>query len=303
MTSRSTCRRARLAGLACVTAVMMGLSGMAWAAAQRHFDSPESAMRAFGDAVATSDDAAMRTILGSDYRQLIPPIGTEARYRFLGAWSVSHAVRPDGDKRAYIAVGNDGWTLPLPMVKSATGWYFDVPQGVEEMRLRRIGRNELAVMQTMLAIYDAQREYASVDHDGNGVLVYAGKLSSAPGKRDGLYWPARDGEAPSPLGPAFLAAGKGQITQDGYYGYRYKLLTAQGPSAPGGAYDYIVNGRLFGGFAVVAWPVRYGDTGVKSFMVSHEGQVYEANLGASTATRAAAMTRFEPGPGWTRVSP
>jgi hypothetical protein len=188
-------------------------------------------------------------------------------------------------------------------VKSAQGWYFNVPEGVDEMRVRRIGRNELAVIQTMLAVCDAQREYASVDHDGDGVLVYAGKLSSSPGKRDGLYWPTGGGEPPSPLGPAFLAVGKGNTTQDGYYGYRYKLLTAQGPAAPGGAYDYVVNGRLFGGFAIVAWPVRYGDTGVKSFMVNHEGQVYEADLGPNSAARAQAMTRFDPGPGWAKTAP
>ncbi|MGO4280066.1 MULTISPECIES: DUF2950 domain-containing protein [Cupriavidus] len=293
--------------MAATTAIVMALTwpwpGPAWAASQRHFPSPEAAMLAFGDAVATSDDAALGTLLGSDYRRLIPPVGADARYRFLSAWSVSHKILPEGADRALVAVGDDGWTLPVPLVKSAQGWYFNVPEGVDEMRVRRIGRNELAVIQTMLAVCDAQREYASVDHDGDGVLVYAGKLSSSPGKRDGLYWPTGGGEPPSPLGPAFLAVGKGNTTQDGYYGYRYKLLTAQGPAAPGGAYDYVVNGRLFGGFAIVAWPVRYGDTGVKSFMVNHEGQVYEADLGPNSAARAQAMTRFDPGPGWAKTAP
>ncbi len=188
------------------------------------FPIAEAAMLAFGDAVATSDDAALGTLLGADYRRLIPPVGADARYRFLSAWSVSHKILPEGADRALVAVGDDGWTLPVPLVKSAQGWYFNVPEGVDEMRVRRIGRNELAVIQTMLAVCDAQREYASVDHDGDGVLVYAGKLSSSPGKRDGLYWPTGGGEPPSPLGPAFLAVGKGNTTQDGYYGYRYRIV-------------------------------------------------------------------------------
>ncbi|MBY4948767.1 DUF2950 domain-containing protein [Cupriavidus respiraculi] len=298
MTSRSFGAKPMTAAMA------LAVSAGAWAAAaQEHFASPQAAMQAFGDAVATSDEDALRAILGSDCRRLIPPVGAEARYRFLGAWSEARTVRPDGDSRAYIAVGHDGWTLPIPLAKSAQGWTFDVPEGVREMRLRRIGRNELAVMQTMLAIYDAQREYASVDRDGDGVLAYAGRLSSAPGKRDGLYWPTRGDEPESPLGPAFLAAGRGNATQQGYHGYHYKLLTAQGPHAPGGEYDYVVRGKLFGGFAVVAWPARYGDSGVKSFLISHEGQLYEADLGPQSAARAAAMRRFDPGPGWSRITP
>lgn len=308
MTTQSMSHAGRLARLAWAMAatlcLLMSLPGTAWSAAQRHFPTPEAAMEAFGDAVATSNDAALQTMLGSDYRRVIPPIGADARYRFLSAWSASHTVRAEGADRAYVAVGNDGWTLPLPLVKAPQGWYFNVPEGVREMRWRRIGRNELAVMQTMLAICDAQREYASVDRDGDGVLAYAGRLSSTPGKHDGLYWPVASGEPLSPLGPAFMAAaGKGNTTQDGYHGYRYKLLTAQGPSAPGGAYDYVVNGKLFGGFAIVAWPVRYGDTGVKSFMVSHDGEVYEADLGPNSAARAAAITRFDPGPGWSKATP
>jgi len=158
-------------------------------------------------------------------------------------------------------------------------------------------------MQTMLAIYDAQHEYSQKVHDGSGVLAYASKLSSSPGKQDGLYWPTKAGEEPSPLGPAFITAGTRMASPDGYFGYHYKLLTSQGSHAPGGAYNYVVRGKLFGGFAVIAWPVRYQDTGVKSFMVSHDGQVYESDLGPDSAAKAAAIKSFDPGPGWTQVSP
>ena len=216
----------------------------------------------------------------------------------------SHGVKATGD-RAIVAVGRDGWTLPIPIVKSAKGWSFDTRAGVDEMRIRRIGRNELAVMQTMLAIHDAQLEYVSQDRDKDGVLAYAAKLASSPGKRDGLYWPTKAGESLSPLGPALAKAGlrTREAGEEGYYGYRYKLLTAQGKHAPGGAYNYLVRGQLFGGFAVMAWPVRYGDTGVMSFIVSHDGQVYERDLGPDSAAKAAATKSFDPGPGWTKVSP
>lgn len=269
--------------------------------AQRTFDAPQAAMEAFGAAVSSRDEAAMRALLGERYRRLIPPVDADIRARFLKEWQQNHAVQLDGDKLARIAVGKDGWTLPIPLVKTATGWQFDTRAGLEEMRYRRIGRNELSVIQTLLAIRDAQRDYVQADHDGDGLPVYADRLVSSEGKRDGLYWPTQAGEPPSPLGPAFLNAGR-QKGSEGYHGYRYKLLTAQGAAAPGGAYDYRVGGKLFGGFAALAWPVRYGDTGVKSFMVSHDGVVYERDLGAETAAEAARIVRFDPVPGWEPVS-
>lgn len=290
-------------GSAVIVALTLCLAAPQAAYAQKDFKSAEDAMTAFGDAIANDDEAALKSLLGNDFRELIPPVGAELRTRFLTAWKTSHAIQASGSERADIKVGNDGWTLPIPLVKSPQGWHFDTHAGVEEMRLRRIGRNELAVIQTMLAIYDAQREYASTDHDGSGVLVYARKLSSSPGKRDGLYWPTGPDEKPSPLGEAFIAAGTRNPSQAGYYGYHYKLLTSQGPHAPGGAYDYVVNGRLFGGFAVIAWPVRYGETGIKSFMVSHDGQVYERDLGPDSAAKAAATKSFDPAPGWTKEQP
>lgn len=305
---RSTDQRTRnTAPIRCAAVAAALALVLAWtpaAFAQKAFPSPEAAMDAFGDAVATSDDDAMKTILGADYRTFIPPLGAERRYRFLAAWAKSHAVKPDGDAKAHIAVGADGWTLPIPIVKSTQGWRFDTRAGADEMRLRRIGRNELALMNVMLAIFDAQKDYARVDRNRDGVLQYAAKFASSPGKQDGLYWPTRAGEPESPLGPAVAAArAAGGGADAGYYGYRYKLLTGQGKNAPGGAYDYVARGRMIGGFAAVAWPVKYGDTGVMTFMVSHDGVVYEKDLGPDTAARAAAMTRFDPDSSWQKVVP
>lgn len=273
------------------------------AAGKSYFGTPDEAMTAFGTAVANNDDPELKNLFGADYRQLVPPVGAQIRQKFLSEWDVSHTIQASDTNHARIAVGNDGWTFPIPLVKTAQGWHFDMRAGLEEMRVRRIGRDELAVMQTMLAIYDAQREYASTYHDSNDMLVYASKLASSPGKQDGLYWPTGPDEAPSPLGVAFATAGARNTENAGYYGYHYKLLTSQGPHAPGGAYNYMVRNKLFGGFGVIAWPVRYGDTGIKTFIVSHDGQVYERDLGPDSAAKAAAITSFDPGPGWSKSSP
>ena len=305
MKSTSRFRPAWLAGIVRTFTVGCALcfATLTAAHAEKDFNTPDAAMNAFGEAVTNNDEATLQSIFGRDFRDLIPPVGADIRSRFLDEWGKSHQVEQSGDKHARIAVGNDGWTFPIPLAKGAKGWHFDMQAGVEEMRLRRIGRNELAVIQTMLAIYDAQREYALTDHDGVGLLRYASKLSSSPGKHDGLYWPTEPDAPPSPLGPAFVQAATRHAADAGYHGYHYKLLTSQGPHAPGGAYDYVAHGKLFGGFAVLAWPVRYGDTGIKSFMVSHAGQVYERDLGPDSAAKAKAISSFDPGPGWAKVQP
>jgi hypothetical protein len=269
--------------------------------AQKNFNSPEAAMDAFGDAVLKDREDALRTIFGNDFRELIPPIGAQVRDTFVAQWARSHAIEPTDTRHARIAVGDDGWTFPIPLIKTDQGWHFDTHAGAEVMRARRIGRNELAVIQTMLVIYDAQREYAQTNHDGEGVLAYAARMVSSPGKHDGLYWPTGPDDNPSPLGEAFVNASSRIAQNAGYYGYHFKLLESQGPHAPSGAYDYVVRGKLFGGFAVIAWPVKYGDTGIKTFMVSHAGQVYERDLGPDSAAKAEATKSFDPGPGWSKV--
>jgi hypothetical protein len=292
-----------LAALA--TALTLFVAGMPAALAQlKTFASPEAAMEAFGTAVATTNDAAIDALFGADHEKWIPPVGAEIRYRFLAEWAKAHAIKPEGDAKAMIAVGNDGWTFPVPLVKTPKGWQFDPRAGADEMRIRRIGRNERAVEQVMLAIFDAQKEYASVDRDGDGLLEYAAKFASSSGKRDGLYWPTKPGEPQSPLG-SLLAAGQavGGSREAGYFGYRYRLLAGQGKDAPGGAYDYAARGRNIGGFAAVAWPVKYGDTGVMTFMVSHDGVVYEKDLGPNTAALASGMTRFDPDSSWRKADP
>jgi len=298
---RSTLLRNFSAATAIALVLALGWTPAA-RAEQKSFPTPESAMDAFGDAIARSDRDLTKSLLGENYRTLIPPVGAELRYRFLEAWAKHHAIKPEGDAKALIAVGNDGWTLPIPLVKTARGWHFDTRAGADEIRIRRIGRNELAVMKVMLAIYDAQREYATKDRNGNGVLEYAGKFNSARGKHDGLYWPTKAGEPDSPLGPAVAearAAGGSRAT--GYYGYRYRILKSQGKNAPGGAFDYVVHGRMIGGFAVIAWPVRYGETGVMTFVVNHKGVVYEKDLGPQTQARASAIKRFDPDASWQKV--
>jgi hypothetical protein len=269
------------------------------ALAQKAYSTPEAAAEALVDAVATSDPDALRVVLGNDWKRYAPTdhIDRDDVYAFLSAWAKQHKIVPSGDS-AHLAVGPDGWAFPIPIVKSAAGWRFDPRAGADEMRTRRIGRNELAAMQAALAYFDAQKDYALKDRNGDGVLQYAGRFFSSPGKRDGLYWPVKEGEEESPLGPLYGGEKAGQ----GYHGYHFKILKGQGKAAPGGAYDYLIKGRMVNGFALVAWPIRYGDTGVMSFMVSHDGQLYEKDLGPNTDAVARGMTRFNPDSSWKTVA-
>jgi hypothetical protein len=267
--------------------------------AQKAFPTPDAAAQAFVDALSRSDVEALRTVLGPDWRRFVPAgtVDQEDVYEFLGAWAKQHKVVLEQPEKALLAAGTGDWTLPVPIVKSAAGWRFDPKAGVDAMRSRRIGRNELNAMQAALAYFDAQKEYAQKDRDGNGVLEYAQKFVSAPGKHDGLYWPDATGQDESPLGPLYA----GQRAGEGYHGYHFKIIKAQGKDAPGGAYDYVIGNRMRGGFALVAWPIQYGETGVMSFMVSHDGTLYEKDLGPGTDASVRALTRFNPDPTWRKV--
>jgi hypothetical protein len=206
-----------------------------------------------------------------------------------------------------LTVGRDEWPMPIPLVRDAAGWWFDTSRGREEILNRRIGRNELSAVQVCLAYVDAQREYYVRDPDGDALLQYAQRFRSTPGKRDGLYWDVRPDEAPSPLGALVAraeAAGYPTKRPSGgripYWGYYYRIVKAQGSHAPGGAYDYVVRGNMIGGFALVAYPAEYGASGVMTFIVSHDGIVYQKDLGPGTAAAVRALTLFDPDPSWSR---
>jgi hypothetical protein len=268
--------------------------------AQQVFPTPEAAADALIDGIARHDPDAVKTVLGADYKRYIPMDGASAedRTNFLAAWARNHKVVASGD-RAAVEVGTKGWTMPIPLVKTGPGWSFDTRAAANEMRIRRIGRNELAAMQVVLAYVDAQREYAARDWDGDGVKAYAAKGLSTRGKRDGLYWASLPGEPESPLGPAFADARPGQP----YHGYAFRILTAQGPSAPGGAKSFVRNGRMSEGFALIAWPAKYDDTGVMTFIVNQDGVIYEKDLGPGTAAAAAAIRSFNPDSTWQKAVP
>lgn len=271
------------------------------AAAQKAFSNPEAAAETLVAAVEKNDAQALRGILGENWKRFIPTddVDREDVDAFLAAWNTSHKMVAGADGRVHLAVGTDEWTLPIPIVKTGDAWRFDVKAGAEEIRTRRIGRNELAAMQAALAYCDAQKEYALADRNGDGVLEYAQRFVSSPGRHDGLYWETKPGEEESPLGPLF---GNDKPGTD-YHGYYFKILKAQGKHAAGGAYDYTIKSRMTSGFALVAWPVKYGDTGVMTFVVNHQGQIYEKNLGSKTDAVARAMKVFDPDTSWRKVAP
>lgn len=270
-------------------------------AQQARYPSAEAAAEAFVQAVRADDNAALAKVLGNDWRDYIPTEGIDRDDvdLFLKRYDEGHRIDSENGV-SHLDVGSDHWLLPLPLVQAAAGWHFDLPKAMDEIRTRRIGANELTTEQAMLAYYDAQRDYASKEHDGDKVLQYAQKLRSSPGKHDGLYWPAGGDEPMSPLGERFIGE---HTDKEGFHGYRYRILTAQGPSAPGGSYNYVVDGRMTNGFALVAWPARYGETGVMSFMVSHDGQVFEKDLGKDGAAMAKSLKSFDPDSSWQEVKP
>jgi hypothetical protein len=294
----------RRALLALALGSLLCASALAQAPQLRGFPTPEAAADALTDAIRKNDDKALTAILGTTWNDLTPgndQEDEEVRAKFLKAWDESHKILPQGADRALVGVGTTGWVSPLPIVKQGNEWRYDIAAGRKEVQARAIGRNELAVIQTLLAVIDAQRDYATLDPMKTGVNVYARRLLSAPGKKDGLYWESKPGEPASPLGPLVAKAQLGEGREKGYYGYRFRLLYSQGADAPGGAYEYLVKGRMIGGFALVAWPVKYGETGVMTFIASHSGDVYEQDLGPDTAQEAAAINVFNPDNDWAKA--
>jgi hypothetical protein len=276
---------------------------------QRHA-TPEEAASALAEAVRAEDPKALLAVVGPSAKSWLASGDTVADraewQRFLAAYDRKHGIERLGDDRALLLAGDDDWPFPAPLVRKGAGWVFDANAGREEILNRRIGRNELDTIQTLLAVVDAQREYAAGDLDGNGSYDYARRFVSSEGTRDGLFWPVAADQQPSPLGPLVADA-----TREGYrpsaaggrayHGYRFRILSAQGPAASGGAYSYLVDGRMIGGFAVVAYPVSYGVSGVMSFIVNHDGIVYQKNLGRNSEAVVTKMQRFNPDAGWTKV--
>ncbi len=282
------------------------------ASAQKIFASPAEAVSAFIDALTQNDQKQLMAILGPEGESILnsgdPIADQQGKDDFLQKIGEKIALEKDGPTKAILLVGENEWPFPIPIIKKEQGWYFDTGEGKEEILNRRIGRNELFTIQTCLAIVDAQREFAMMDSDGDGIIEYAEKFISDPGKRNGLYWPTAKGEEPSPLGELLAKAWEEGYTEldsldkpQPYYGYYFRILLQQGSNAPGGAYDYMIGGDMIGGFAVVAYPAQYNNTGVMTFIVNHDGVIYQQDLGVDTEKVAKSMTIFDPDKTWVRV--
>ncbi|MFO1303541.1 MAG: DUF2950 domain-containing protein [Burkholderiales bacterium] len=281
----------------------------ATAPAQRTFATPDDAVAALVAAVKADKLPELRAVLGNAGGTLSSGdkvADRAAANAFVAEYDAKHAVNVNGDK-AELVIGKDDFPFAFPLVKAGDRWKFDTAAGIDELNARRIGANELNTIKVLQAIVDAQRDYASKDRNGDGVIEYARRIISTAGKQDGLYWPTKAGEAPSPLGELVAQAsseGYGKDKSKGpkpFHGYVFKALKGQAQTATSPATDYVVRGRAIAGFAVLAYPAKYGSSGIMSFMVNQDGTVYEADLGPSTAQKAGAMTKFDPGKGWSAV--
>src|SRR4030043_820708 len=306
-----------LASLIGIITVVIFLSGtyaplLAKSIKQKSFASPEEAVNALVAAVKTDDKKEMLAILGSVGKELISS-GDEVadkagREKFLKAYDEMNKLEKASANKIILHIGKDNWALPIPVVEKSKKWVFDTNAGKEEILNRRIGRNELDVIEVLHAYIDAQCEYASKDRNGDGVVQFAPKIISTEGKYDGLYWVRQEGEE---MGPLVLfvaqAASEGYAKKGGginlspFHGYYYKILKGQGKYATGGAYDYVVNGKMILGYALIAYPAQYGNSGIMTFIVNQEGVVYEKDLGKNTDKIAKAMKRFDPDKIWRGV--
>jgi hypothetical protein len=292
-------------------ALLLAVPLTAAAAPPQTFASPEAAVDAFAAALkADNAEMALFAIFGDEHKDAIvdpdPAVRSANRAKILAALQTLRVLREPSADRRILVIGDQAWPFPIPLVKTGDAWRFATDQGIEELVNRRIGGNERNAIYSLRAFVDAQRAYASRDRDGDGVLQYAQKIMSSAGKRDGLYWPAdpaKDAEA-SPFGPLIAEATpytQGHKSGDPYRGYYFRILKQQGSNAAGGAYSYVINGRMLAGFAMVAYPAYYGESGVMTFIVNHNGVVFERDLGPATAKLAPAIKAFDPGKGWAMV--
>ena len=279
------------------------------AAAQQSFKTPQEAIETLVTAVRAGDRKAVNAALGPGAEQIISSGDAvqdeNTRKVFLAAYDMKHSVQTSGDKPATLLIGPDDYPFAIPIVKKGDMWVFDTAAGRLEVLARRIGRNELAAIQVCLAYHDAQYEYAETMPKVDDMAVYAQRVVSSPGKKDGLYWSTAEGPPPSPLGDAVAyATQRGYRVGGGapYHGYYYKILTRQGPKAAGGAHDYIVDGKMIGGFALIAWPAEYGNSGITTFLINHDGVVYEKDLGNDTSKIASRTAAFNPDDTWKKAA-
>ena len=293
------------------TAALLIASAAPLLAAPQSFDSPEAAVDAVIAALEARDKAALVAVFGPEVEDVIlTGDDTEDREtwsEFLADYRTLHRIDLNGDT-ATLEIGRDLWPFPGPIVKDASGWHFDGEAAREEVVLRRIGANELDVIDLLRGYVRAQAAYRAADPDGDGLRTFASAIISDAGTRDGLYWPDEPGAPESPIGDFMARAAADGYNVDGtdvepepYLGYYYRILTKQGPAAPGGALDYMAGGHMVAGHALIAVPANYGDTGVMTFMVNEAGTVYEADLGDDSLTVAAAIDSFDPGDGWSPV--
>lgn len=304
---------AKFLALAFLTAGLAycGSAAAAQQPGQKAYPTAEEACKALVEAVKANDEAALLTILGPEAKEIIssgdPAEDKSHRAEFMEKYQKMHrlVVEPDGTTTLY--VGAENWPTPIPLVHKGGSWYFDTAAGTQEILFRRVGRNELAVIQVCRELVDAEKEYYGQPHDGEPGGEYAQKLSSDPHKHDGLYWDAAPGEPESPIGPLLASAAAEGDAHEGdqalqpFQGYFFRILTRQDGKAPGGARSYIVNGKMTGGFAFLAYPAAYRSTGVMTFIVDQDGIVYEKDLGPNTHQTAKAMTGYAPDSTWRKA--
>lgn len=288
-------------------AVFSALPLAAQEAGQQTFVHPDEAARALVACLKSGDVQGLTKLVGSQAKSMLhsgDPAEDAANHEaFVKACEDRLQLVPQGDNLMMLVVGKENFPCPLPLVKKKDSWFFDGELGLLEIRARRVGRNELNAIRACEAFVQAQREFHSMDPDGKNLCEYAQKVTSSPGKHDGLYWEAGEGEAASPLGP-FLAEA-GNVGRGGkgkpFHGYRFRILTSQGASAPGGAYSYLINGHMVAGFALVAYPAEYGNSGIMTFLVGPSGALYQRDLKEKTAEFGSSVKSFDPTAGWKRL--